>query len=141
MKAFWLLLFVPVFVQAQKITSEKLQAVSEKHAVQSFKEFYDLLSLNNDAHFPEDIEKNVQWCEKAFATKGFTTLRLKTETVPLLLAERKVKNATKTVLIYLQIDGQPVNVKAWDQESPWKPTLKQKDENGKWNAIPYEKLY
>ncbi|HEU5292889.1 MAG TPA: M20/M25/M40 family metallo-hydrolase, partial [Cyclobacteriaceae bacterium] len=30
---------------------------------------------------------------------------------------------------------------AWDQESPWKPTLKQKDEQGKWNAIPYEKLY
>src|SRR5688572_22577947 len=141
MKKFCLILLFPAFVQAQKITPEKLQTVSEKYAVQSFKEFYDLLSLPNDAHFPEDIEKNVQWCEKAFAARGFTTLRLKTQTVPLLLAERKVKYATKTVLIYLQIDGQPVDASAWHQESPWKPTLKQKDEQGKWNAIPYEKLY
>lgn len=147
MKKLLLIILLPTFVQAQKITSEKLQSVSEKYAVQSFKEFYDLLSIPND-HGPEDIEKNVQWCEKTFATRGFTTLRLKTKTVPLLLAGRKVKNAKKTVLIYLQIDGQPVNAKAWDQESPWKPTLKQKDEQarlpdgqGKWNAIPYEKLY
>ena len=141
MKKFWLILLFPAFVQAQKITPENLKTVSEKYAVKSFKEFYDLLSLPNDAHVPEDIEKNVQWCEKTFAMRGFTTLRLKTKTVPLLLAERKVKNAKKTVLIYLQIDGQPVNASAWDQESPWKPTLKQKDEHGKWNAIPYEKLY
>ena len=33
---------------------------------------------------------------------------IQTPNVPLLLAERKVKNAEKTVLIYLQIDGQPV---------------------------------
>jgi acetylornithine deacetylase/succinyl-diaminopimelate desuccinylase-like protein len=140
MKKLLLIILLPTFVQAQKITSEKLQSVSEKYAVQSFKEFYDLLSIPND-HGPEDIEKNVQWCEKAFADRAFTTLRLKTKTVPLLLAERKVKNAKKTVLIYLQIDGQPVNASAWDQESPWKPTLKQKDDQGKWNAIPYEKLY
>jgi acetylornithine deacetylase/succinyl-diaminopimelate desuccinylase-like protein len=141
MKNLILFLFIPILVHAQKITPEKLQSVSEKYAVQSFKEFYDLLSLPNDAHNPEDIERNVQWCEKAFAARGFTTLRLKTQTIPLLLAERKVKNATKTVLIYLQIDGQPVEASAWFQESPWKPTLKEKDEHGKWNPIPYEKLY
>ena len=140
-KLLLLILLLPILAQAQKITPEKLQSVSEKHAVQSFKHFYELLSLPNDAHFPEDIEKNVQWCEQAFSSRGFTTLRLKTETVPLLLAERKVKNAKKTVLIYLQIDGQPVNPSAWNQESPWKPTLKQKDSNGNWNAIAYEKLY
>lgn len=141
MKVLWICLLLPMAVQAQKITSQQLQTVSEKHAVRSFKEFYDLLSLKNDANFPEDIEKNVLWCEAAFGKRGFATKRLKTSTVPLLLAERKVKNAKKTVLIYLQIDGQPVNAAAWDQESPWKPTLKQKDDQGKWNAIPYEKLY
>jgi len=136
-----LILLLPAFVQAQKITPEKLQSVSEKYAIQSFKDFYDLLSLQNDAHFPKDIEKNVQWCEQAFAKRGFTTKRLNTETVPLLLAEKNVKKATKTVLIYLQIDGQPVNPSQWNQESPWKPTLKEKDAHGNWNAIPYEKLY
>lgn len=140
MKKFCLILFIPAFVHAQKITSEKLQSASEKHAVKSFREFYELLSIPNDAHFSEDIEKNVQWCERAFAARNFTTQRLKTETVPLLLAERKFKNATKTVLIYLQIDGQPVDPAAWNQESPWKPVLKQQDEHGNWNPIPYEKL-
>src|SRR5688572_3794027 len=126
MKALWFFLLFPMVVQAQKITPQQLQATSEKFAVQSFKEFYDLLSLPNDAHFADDIEKNVQWCENAFAKRGFATQRLKTGAAPLLLADRNVKNAKKTVLIYLQIDGQPVNPAAWDQESPWKPTLKQK---------------
>jgi hypothetical protein len=34
---------------------------------------------------------------------------------------------SKTVLIYLQIDGQPVEPSQWQQENPWKPTLKEKD--------------
>jgi acetylornithine deacetylase/succinyl-diaminopimelate desuccinylase-like protein len=122
----------------QKIQS--LEEVSRKHAIRSFPEFYELLSLPNDAHIPTDIEKNVQWCETAFAKRGFTTQRLETATVPLLLAQRSFKNAKKTVLIYLQIDGQPVNPSQWDQESPWKPSLKEKNAEGKWIEIPYERL-
>ncbi|MFM8758212.1 MAG: hypothetical protein ACKODS_01520, partial [Methylophilaceae bacterium] len=87
-----------------------------------------------------DIEKNVGWCENAFAKRGFTTKRLHTQTVPLLLAERNVKNAKKTVLSYLQIDRQPVDPSKWEQESPWKPTLKEKNAEGKWASIPFEKL-
>ncbi len=129
---------------AQKAKPVDLEPIATKHAVASFKEFYDLLSLPNDAHYPEDIEKNVQWCEGAFARRNFSTKRLPTPTVPLLLAERPVKKPaknTKTVLIYLQIDGQPVNPEQWNQESPWKPTLKEKDEQGNWNTIAYERLY
>lgn len=135
----YLLAFAITPVVAQK--GVDLDQISEKYAVQSFKEFYELLSLPNDAHFPLDIEKNIQWCESAFAKRGFTTQRLNTPTVPLLLAERKVKKAKKTVLIYIQLDGQPVNPAQWEQESPWKPTLKEKDAAGKWNAIAYERLY
>ncbi|MCW5911072.1 MAG: M20/M25/M40 family metallo-hydrolase [Cyclobacteriaceae bacterium] len=118
-----------------------LDKVSATYATQSFREFYDMLSLPNDAHFPQDIEKNVQWCEQAFTKRGFSTQRLITPAVPLLLAERKVKNAKKTVLIYLQLDGQPVEPSQWQQESPWKPTLKEKDASGKWHTIAYERLY
>ncbi len=136
---FLLLLFVSFTMYAQK--KPDINTIAEKHAVASFKEFYELLSLPNDAHYLEDIEKNVQWCETAFARRGFTTKRLNTPTVPLLLAERKVKKPKKTVLIYLQIDGQPVDASKWNQESPWKPTLKEKDAQGKWQAIAYERLY
>ncbi len=117
-----------------------LDELARKHAIRSFSEFYELLSLANDAHVPADIEKNVQWCEAAFAKRGFTTQRLTTATVPLLLAERPSKNAKKTVLIYLQIDGQPVNPTQWEQESPWKPALKERTSDGRWVEIPYARL-
>jgi acetylornithine deacetylase/succinyl-diaminopimelate desuccinylase-like protein len=137
-------LLLSISVIAQKSKPVNVDQVATQYAVASFKEFYDLLSLPNDAHFPEDIEKNVQWCEAAFAKRGFSTKRLQTPTVPLLLAERKVKKPvknTKTVLIYLQLDGQPVDAALWHQESPWKPTLKERDDAGNWNAIAYERLY
>jgi acetylornithine deacetylase/succinyl-diaminopimelate desuccinylase-like protein len=137
----FLLLSINSICFAQRSKTSNLDEIAYRHGVKSFKEFYELLSLQNDAHFPADIEKNVQWCEAAFARRGFTTKRLNTETVPLLLAERPVKNAKKTVLIYLQIDGQPVNPSQWNQESPWKPTLKEKDAQGQWQPIAYERLY
>jgi acetylornithine deacetylase/succinyl-diaminopimelate desuccinylase-like protein len=125
----------------QKTKKIPLDDLAKTHAVSSFKEFHELLSIPNDSHFPDDIEKNVQWCESAFAKRGFITKRLNTKTVPLLLAERIVKKPVKTVLIYLQINGQPVNTSGWNQESPWKPTLKEKDTQGNWNTIAYERLY
>jgi len=134
------LLLISTLAFAQKNTD--LIKVAAEYARQSFREFSELLSLPNDAHFPQDIEKNVRWCEQAFAKRGFTTQRLITPTVPLLLAERKVKQAKKTVLIYIQIDGQPVDATQWQQESPWIPALKEKEAStNKWNIISYERLY
>lgn len=127
------LVFASISVHAQDIVT--------KHAISSFKDLHDLLSIPNDAHNPSDIEKNMQWCENAFTKRGFTTKRLSTPTIPLLLAERKVKNAQKTVLIYLQIDGQPVNPSQWQQESPWIPALKEQQPDGTWKAIDYQKVY
>ncbi|MEQ8302320.1 MAG: M20/M25/M40 family metallo-hydrolase [Cyclobacteriaceae bacterium] len=126
---------------AQNKKKEAEDTSIEESAVASFKDLYDLLSIPNDAHFPKEIEKNIAWCEDAFAKRGFTTTRLETPTVPLLLAERKAKKASKTVLVYLQIDGQPVDPTKWFQESAWKPTLKEKGADGKWTAINYERLY
>ncbi len=117
-----------------------LDKVAEKHALASLPQFYELLTLENVASNHQDIEKNIRWCENAFSTRGFTVQRLTTPTVPLLLAERKVKKASKTVLIYLQLDGQPVNPALWDQESPWKPVLKEMNSEGKWSIIPDDKL-
>jgi acetylornithine deacetylase/succinyl-diaminopimelate desuccinylase-like protein len=114
--------------------------VSERHAVRSFSEFRELLSLPNDAHYPEDIQKNVAWCEKAFSKRGFAIKRLETPTVPLLLATRSSRRAQKTVLIYLQVDGQPVKPEDWQQESPWKAVLKEMDTASQWKEIPWEKL-
>ncbi len=138
----YILFLVSLFLQIISALAQEnaLDKLAEKHALASLPEFYEMLSIPNVASQHQDIEKNVVWCESAFAKRGFTTQRLNTSTVPLLLAERKVKKATKTVLIYLQIDGQPVNPALWDQESPWKPVLKEQDQQGKWNIITDEKL-
>jgi acetylornithine deacetylase/succinyl-diaminopimelate desuccinylase-like protein len=124
----------------QNIQAQTLDERALEHARKSFPVFYELLRMENDAHFTEAIEKNMQWCEKAFTSRQFQTKRLQTGGIPLLLAERKVPNARKTVLIYVQIDGQPVDPEKWDQPSPWQPVLKEQNASGKWVIIPDEKL-
>lgn len=106
----------------------------------SFPMLKELLSIPNDAFYPEEIERNVLWCESAFEDRGFVTQRIATATVPLLLAERKHAGAKKTVLVYLQIDGQPVDSTKWLQESPYKPTLKKSGANGEWESLAWEKI-
>ncbi len=124
--------FVTSFLFSQKWDAKRLEVVADQYAKRSWPQFYELLSIANDAHFPDQIEENIRWCEEAFGARGFTIQRLGTERLPLLLAERKVKKPKKTVLIYLQLDGQPVDPSKWMQETPFTPTLKSKDETGEW---------
>ena len=118
-----------------------METLSAEYTIKSFPMLKALYSIPNDAHFPEDIEKNIQWCEEHFTQRDFTTQRINTETVPLLLAERIHEGAEKTVLIYLQLDGQPVDPSRWAQESPWKPALKQPTSDGGFEEIPWERIH
>lgn len=128
-------------LSAQNITRESsLDDLSLAFAKNSWNAFYDFLALPNDAHFPEDMEKNIQWCEQAFSQRGFKVQRLPTPELPLLLAELPQPGAEKTVLVYLQIDGQPVDPSAWFQENPFVPVLKEKDATGNWQIIPWARL-
>ncbi len=139
MKNILLILFLifSSFLSAQ--TDLDKIALQQAHA--SFTELHELLSIPNDAHFPDDIEKNIVWAEAAFAKRGFITKRLETETVPLLLADRKVTNPNaKTMLAYLQFDGQPVDPAHWFQEDPFKPVLKMPQEGEGWVDIPWDNL-
>jgi len=107
----------------------------------SFPMLKEFLALPNDAHFPGDIEINVQWCEKIFQNRGFRTKRLDTETVPLLLAEKRIGDSNaKTVLIYLQVDGQPVDPKFWSQDNPYEAVLKKRSPDGDWEIIDWSNL-
>ncbi len=117
-------LAAPVVAQ-QPPTGEAIEALTEKHLSSSFPILRDILSVPSDAHFPEHIEANVSWMTNAFASRAFETTVLETGGPPLLLAERSVEGASKTVLIYLQVDGQPVDPTKWDQEDPYKPVLKE----------------
>ncbi|MEM6318328.1 MAG: M20/M25/M40 family metallo-hydrolase [Bacteroidota bacterium] len=143
MKYFVLLFIFLSCHLALNAQSEKasLDDRAQQYALESLDRLYELLSIRNDAHYPKDMEKNIQWCEREFAKRDFTTKRLETTTVPLLLAERKRKGAEKTVLIYLQIDGQPVDPTKWEQKSPWKPALKQRNSAGNWEEIDWQRIH
>jgi len=132
------ILFFSIEITAQKIDQEYLDELSRKHTISSFSMLKDLLSIPNDALYPDDIKKNITWCEQAFQKRNFSTIKLETETVPLLLAERKIKNAKKTVLIYLQVDGQPVDTSRWFQKNPYKPVLKKQTNNNEWEKISWD---
>ncbi len=134
------IIFLPIFAHAQQINQQRLKELSEKYALASLPMLKELLSIPNDAFYPEDIEKNVKWCEQAFQERIFTTRRITTKAAPLLLAERKVKRAKKTVLVYLQVDGQPVDTSRWFQEDPYKPALKKLDTDGEWEEIPWDQI-
>ena len=112
-----------------------------EYAKASFPQLKELLAIPNDAHFPKEIERNVQWCEQHFTRRGFSTLRLETPGAPLLLAERKTTTkGAKTVLIYLQVDGQPVDPKFWNQEDPYTATLKKRTADGVWEPMDWDRL-
>ena len=137
---FILIISLSISVQAQKFSSERMDKLASEYAIKSFPLLKELLSIPNVADNHANIEKNVQWCEKEFGSRGFTTSRIETSTVPLLLAERKHKKAKKTVLVYLQLDGQPVDPSQWNQEHPFEPVLKKQNEAGEWEEIPWEKI-
>lgn len=135
---FFFLFFTSSF--SQKLKQDKLKEVSSIYAERSLPLLKEILSIPNDAFYPLDIEKNIKWCESAFGKREFSTTRIETQTVPLLLAERNHKKAKKTVLIYLQLDGQPVDSTRWFQKSPYIPTLKKMGAKGNWEEVAWSDM-
>lgn len=132
------LLATPTAAQ-QVPDGETIAALTHKHLRSSFPVLKDMLSVPSDAHFPEHVEANVEWMSDAFGGRGFDLTVLETGGPPLLLAERRVESASKTVLIYLQVDGQPVDPSRWNQEDPYKPVLKER-RGDSWAEIDWSNL-
>jgi acetylornithine deacetylase/succinyl-diaminopimelate desuccinylase-like protein len=121
----------------REITQRELHEAT----VASFETLKELLAIPNDANFPEDIEKNITWVESNMAALGFTTQRLDTETVPLVLANYKTeKPDQKTIMYYFHIDGQPVDPQFWFQDDPYQAVLKEQIEGEGWVDIHWNKL-
>lgn len=132
-----LLLSFNTLVIAQPDRDELIKLSDEVFlpAVESFREF---LSIPNNGLYPKHVEANMVWCEDAFQQRGFATERLQTKGAPLLYASMQTDIAKPTLLIYLQVDGQPVDSSKWNQFSPYQPVLKEKA--NAWDSIGWEKL-
>ena len=125
--------------QAQRLTAEEIRVLAASQHDDALTLYREFLRLPNDAAYPQDILRMVEWMEASFAARGFETSRIETPGSPLLLAERDV-GADSTVLVYLQSDGQPVDPSAWQQDDPYEPTLKAEDAPGDWRPLPWDRL-
>src|SRR4051794_40542434 len=132
------LLVLPALAVAQPISPQ----VAQKLAQGSLREYLELLALPNDAINAADIQRNVDFLERAFKKRGFTTRQLANHGKPLLYAEwPKQAPGAKTVLYYMHLDGQPVVDREWSQPSPWKPVVKQRTRAGGWEIVGTEALF
>ena len=132
--AFAALLFFALPAQAQSDPARLARG--------TFREYLELLSLPNDSAAPADIQKNVEWLERAFQKRGFTTKQLANAGRPMLYAEwPKKAPGAKTVLFYMHLDGQPVVPSEWSQKSPWQPVVKKKNAAGAWEVVNTDLLF
>lgn len=123
--------------RTEPIPVETIRQLTEANIRPAIALYREFLSLPNDANYPDDIMALVDWMDDAFAARGLEMQRIPTAGSPLLYAERHVSNTAKTVLVYLQSDGQPVDPSAWDQEDPYTPVLKERTANGQWERVPW----
>jgi acetylornithine deacetylase/succinyl-diaminopimelate desuccinylase-like protein len=121
-----------------------LEATVQKHVKNYYGDLYNFMSLPSNAHIKEHIQPNLDWLKKAFEKQGFTTEFLPTEGHPVFFAEKKpatpATGPLKTLLFYMHFDGQPVEPENWQQESPYKPVLKKRTTDGKWEMIDWNNL-
>jgi acetylornithine deacetylase/succinyl-diaminopimelate desuccinylase-like protein len=84
--------------------------------------------------------KNITWVSRELNKLNFKVNVLASETLPVLFAEKNIDKDLKTVLFYFHLDGQPVNPKMWNQEDPFIPVLKERNEEGVFEEIDWNNL-
>lgn len=134
------LLGFSTFIFAQTPGQSKLQEFTESNWQHGLELLREIVSMPNDAFYPEQIEVNIQWSENQFAKRNWTFERLETGGIPLLLAEKKQAGANKTALFYFHLDGQAVDRSRWHQPDPYQATLKAPKPDGSFETLPLEKL-
>ena len=134
------LIFVFLFIvlssqtSAQNLSKERIYVLAKDKFPKAIESYNSFLELPNDGHYPDQIENNLNYCQNIFSDLKFDITRIETSGAPLLFAEKIISKKAKTVLFYMQIDGQPVDTSAWDQPNPFKPVLKEK-QNNSWKIM------
>jgi acetylornithine deacetylase/succinyl-diaminopimelate desuccinylase-like protein len=125
-------LFVSGMVYADQ-TTELVSEWRQSHEQQIVDEFASLLSIPNVASDKANIRKNAQHISALFESVGMSVELLELEgSNPVIFAEKTTAGATKTLMIYIHYDGQPVNPDNWASD-PWVPVMRTDmvEKNGK----------
>ena len=142
-KLFYSLIFtfcICTTINSQTLTKAEIKISAKEKFPSALLKLKSFLEIQNDGHFPKEIKNNMNWCKDVFSELDFKVQTITTDGAPLLFAEKKINNKAKTVLFYLQIDGQPVDKKAWNQKNPFLPVFKEKTALNTWKTIKYDPL-
>lgn len=130
--------FVVAEEQPEQVSAEEIRTMANSHALEAIGFYREFLALPNDANHPDEIAALNDWVMTAFEERGFDAKLLPTQGSPSVYAQRLSQGAAKTVLIYLQADGQPVDPAAWRQPSPYDAVLKAQESGGDWQVVDWD---
>jgi acetylornithine deacetylase/succinyl-diaminopimelate desuccinylase-like protein len=123
----WLVLAVGVaalsIAAAPSDTTARVRSWRVEHERQILKELFDLLSIPNVAADKPNIARNAQALMRMFERRRFLPETIATPGSPIVLAERRVPGARRTITFYFHYDGQPVDASEWTYEPPFSPVL------------------
>ena len=106
------------------------QEVAQNLGIEGMDDFIAFLSIPNDGKNRDELQANKLWSEQKLKALGFEIQTLETSAFPLVLATLEVNPQLPTIAFYMHLDGQAVDFSKWNQESPWKPVLKQPEADG-----------
>lgn len=128
-----------ISLTAQSLSKAQIKDAAAAYLPKSLVQYRSFLQIPNNGRIPKHRQDNVEWCVSAFKDLGYETQVLNSDGIPHVLATRTYDPSYKSLLFYMQIDGQPVDPREWNQEDPYEPDLK-KMVDGKWQSVDWKTL-
>lgn len=121
-------------------SAERIEQLARAQLPAAVQDLRDFVAVPNDGHFPEQIQANIDWVVPELRERGLDVQTVVVNEVPFVIAQQTYRPGAKTVLFYLQIDGQPVDPSRWDQADPFITTLKRAGADGQWESIEWDAM-
>ena len=119
-----MLAFVPRVASGQADNPvARVRAWRAQHEPQILRELFDLVAIPNVASDKADIARNAQALTRMFEKRRFLPETIATSGSPVVLAERRAPNVTRTLTFYFHYDGQPVEAREWTNGPPFSPII------------------
>jgi acetylornithine deacetylase/succinyl-diaminopimelate desuccinylase-like protein len=114
---------VPRVASGQADAVGRVRTWRAQHEPQILRELFDLVAIPNIAADKADIARNAQALTRMFEKRRFLPETIPTGGAPLVVAERRVPGAQRTIAFYFHYDGQPVDARDWTHGPPFAPVI------------------
>lgn len=132
-------LFSTTTLTAQALSKVEIKRAAAAYLPKSLAQYRSFLQIPNNGRIAQHRTDNVDWCVETFKALGYDTQVLNSSGIPHVFASRVYDPNYKSLLFYMQIDGQPVDPSKWDQADPYEPVLK-KMVDGQWQTLDWRTL-